>query len=94
MWWGYDTLNWDGWGADNLIRLDFSIERALATDADALIRYLDERLTGRRLSPAQFTSIRECVERYDWPSLEESRDSRVRVAYYLILQSPAGAVLK
>jgi uncharacterized protein (DUF1800 family) len=94
FWWSYGLNSSTAWGAANYLTFDMTYEKSIAHDADALIRYLDERLTGRRLTPEEFAIVRRCVERYNWPSVDESREERVRVAYYMILLSPSGAVLK
>lgn len=93
-WWSFD-LNGSGWGADNVLTLDLAAEKALAHDADALVRRLDERLAARRLAPETFTAIRDCIERYDWGTMDDAmRAERVRIAYYLVALSADGAVLR
>jgi len=92
-WWSFD-LNGDGWGESNKLTLDLAAEKAVADDADALLRRLDARLVGGRLSPATFSAIRDCLERYDWSMDDAMRANRVRLAYYLVAMSADGAVLR
>lgn len=93
-WWSFD-LNGSGWGAANTLALDLAAEKAVAHDADALVRRLDERLAARRLAPETFTAIRDCIERYNWGAMDDAmRAERVRLAYYLVATSADGAVLR
>lgn len=93
-WWSFD-LNGTGWGTDNTLSLDLAPEKAVAHDADALVRRLDARLAAGRLSPETFSSIRDCIERYNWGSMDDAmRAERTRIAYYLVAMSADGAVLR
>ena len=92
-WWSFD-LNGTGWGADNVLTLDLAPEKAVADDADALVRRLDARLTGGRLSPETFSAIRDCIERYNWTMDDAMRADRTRMAYYLVAMSADGAILR
>ena len=93
-WWSFD-LNGTNWGASNTLSLDLAPEKAVAHDADALIRRLDARLAAGRLSPETFSSIRDCLERYNWGSMDDAmRAERTRIAYYLVAMSADGAILR
>ena len=92
-WWSFD-LNGSGWGADNKLTLDLSAEKAIADDADALVRRLDARLAAGRLSPETFGAIRDCLDRYNWTMDDSLRADRARIAYYLVAMSADGAVLR
>ncbi len=92
-WWSFD-LNGGGWGETNRLSLDLSTEKALAHDADALVRRLASRLAAGRLSPETFTAIRDCIERFTWTMDDSLRELRTRLAYYLVAMSANGAVLR
>ena len=94
IWKTYSSVNWDGWGAEHVLRLDLSPEEALAHDADALVRHLDGKFGGGRLSAADFAVVRDIVERHNWPTVDENRGHRVRVALNLLLLNPATVVVR
>ena len=62
-------------------------------DPDPLLRRLDLALTGGTLTPQQFQVIREHVERVRWPTWEWHQE-RVRLAIYLVVNSPEFSVLR
>ena len=85
-----DGMNrWPG-DEESTVALDFTPQLALAGNADALLRHLDELLTYGRLRPEQHRILREAIERI--PATDPI--GRVEMAVYLIATSPEFCILK
>jgi hypothetical protein len=69
------------------VQINQDVPAGPAGDMDALLRRLDFALTGETLSPRQFQSIRESIERIGPGSWQWHRD-RLALAIDLIVTSP------
>lgn len=90
-----DLHRWGTAQSDRTVRPNFTQEEALAlTDVDALIRRLDLHLTCGTLSPREFQLIREAVLRVDSSVVWNWEVERLNLAVYLMITSPAYAILR
>ena len=90
-----DLHRWGTADSTRTVRPNLTQEFALAgNDVDGLIRRLDLHLTCGGLSPIEFQSIREAVQRIDSSVTGNWQTERVNLAVYLILTSPEFCILR
>ncbi|MES2438815.1 MAG: DUF1800 family protein [Verrucomicrobiota bacterium] len=92
---GRDLHRWGTADPTRTVRPNFTRETTLAaSDIDGLIRRLDLHLTCGGLSPGEFQSIREALQRVDSGVTGSWQTERVNLAVYLILTSPGFCILR
>lgn len=103
-----DLHRWGAGNANYSVRLNLTNELAMivplgqindnvpvgpAMDPDPLLRRLDLVLTGGTMTPRQFQTVREAMERVRAPTWQWHRQ-RLRLGIYLIVSSPEFNVLR